>query len=174
MDKSKRVLSPIFTSWTLLFFSGIPLLEEKVNYFLCKLFLSFQLTRRTTSSATTRPTWSSRSAPPRFSFYRLPSTRLCPIWSRWEYKTRFVSIFFCMTSQIRCTTHCKCLIILHYHLNLPSVSAAASSRSTTSSARSGEGWPGTTLRRARYMKIGQYFSKVLLWGGPIFVNWSPF
>ena len=82
MNKSKRVLSPIFTSWTLLFFSGIPLLEEKVNYFLCKLFLSFQLTRRTTSSATTGPTWSSRSAPPRFSFSHLPSTRLSPIWSR--------------------------------------------------------------------------------------------
>ena len=32
MDKSKRVLSPIFTSWTLLFFSGIPLLEEKVIF----------------------------------------------------------------------------------------------------------------------------------------------
>ena len=138
MDKSKRVLSPIFTSWTLLFFSGIPLLEEKVNYFFCNFFLSLQLTRRTTSSATTGATWSSRSAPPRFSSPASPLQGSAQSGPGENIRQDFC-IFFCMSSQIRCTTHCKCLIILHYHLNLPSASAAASSRSTTSLARSGEG-----------------------------------
>ena len=144
-----RILSPAFTSAILLFLSGIPLLEEKVNNSCCEclmlhfsnnrtnkrlktLFLTIEPTlRRTTSSATIRPMWSSSSAPHHSSCSPLPFTRPSPICYRWP-----PIIFFLSPTS-----------------NVLSASAAVSFPSTTSLLRRGESWPETMWRRGRWVNL---------------------